>query len=49
MGGWCWWYRKDAPGDTELEGLESEARGAKKACALVGFPPAVGVAEEETE
>ena len=28
--GWCWWYRKYAPGDTELEGLEKEAREAKK-------------------
>ncbi len=29
-GGWCWWYRKYAPGDTVLEGLENEARAAKK-------------------
>ncbi|MEO7859510.1 MAG: thermonuclease family protein [Nitrospirales bacterium] len=28
--GWCWWYREYAPGDTELERLEVEARGAKK-------------------
>ena len=28
--GWCWWYRKYAPGDTVLEGLEKEARGARK-------------------
>jgi hypothetical protein len=28
--GWCWWYRKYAPGDTVLEGLEAEAREAKK-------------------
>jgi endonuclease YncB( thermonuclease family) len=28
--GWCWWYRKYAPGDTALEGLEKEAREAKK-------------------
>jgi hypothetical protein len=20
---WCWWYRKSAPGDTVLEGLEA--------------------------
>ena len=28
--GWCWWYRKYAPGDVELERLEKEAREAKK-------------------
>ena len=28
--GWCWWYQKYAPGDTVLEGLEKEAREAKK-------------------
>src|SRR5215831_10594859 len=28
--GWCWWYRKYAPGDTVLEGLERDARDAKK-------------------
>jgi Staphylococcal nuclease homologue len=28
--GWCWWYRKYAPGDTELEKLETEAREARK-------------------
>lgn len=26
--GWCWWYRKYAPGNTELERLEKEAREA---------------------
>jgi hypothetical protein len=30
--GWCWWYRKYAPGDTMLEGLEKEAREAKQGC-----------------
>ena len=28
--GWCWWYRKYAPGNTVLEGLEKDAREAKK-------------------
>lgn len=28
--GWCWWYRKYAPGDTVLEALENEAREAGK-------------------
>jgi endonuclease YncB( thermonuclease family) len=28
--GWCWWYRKYAPGDTELGRLEQDAREAKK-------------------
>jgi Staphylococcal nuclease homologue len=28
--GWCWGYRKYAPGDTVLEGLETEAREARK-------------------
>jgi micrococcal nuclease len=28
--GWCWWYMKYAPFNSELEKLESEARAAKK-------------------
>jgi len=28
--GWCWWYRKYAPLDAELEKLDKEARDAKK-------------------
>ncbi len=28
--GWCWWYRKYAPGNTVLEVLENEAREARK-------------------
>jgi len=26
---WCWWYRKYAPGNNELETLEKDARDAK--------------------
>jgi micrococcal nuclease len=28
--GMCWWYRKYAPGNTVLEGLEAKAREAKR-------------------
>jgi endonuclease YncB( thermonuclease family) len=28
--GWCWWYRKYAPRDMVLEGLEHEAREGRK-------------------
>src|SRR5262245_36313374 len=28
--GWCWWYRKYAPRNRELEKLEKKAREAKK-------------------
>ncbi len=28
--GWCWWYRKYAPGDTVLEQLEREARVGRR-------------------
>ena len=28
--GWCWWYRKYAPLNTELEQLEKSAREARK-------------------
>ncbi|MGQ0666078.1 MAG: thermonuclease family protein [Nitrospiraceae bacterium] len=27
---WCWWYRKNAPGNRELEELEKTAREAQK-------------------
>lgn len=28
--GWCWWYRRYAPGDAVLEELEKAAREAMK-------------------
>jgi endonuclease YncB( thermonuclease family) len=28
--GWCWWYRKYAPGDTVRERLEHKARKGRK-------------------
>jgi len=28
--GWSWWYRKYAPGNMGLEGLETGARNTKK-------------------
>jgi micrococcal nuclease len=28
--GWCWWYRKYAPNDTDLQRLQTEARQARK-------------------
>ena len=28
--GWCWLYRRYAPGNTVLEGLQKEAREARK-------------------
>jgi hypothetical protein len=39
--GWCWWYRKFAPGNRELERLEKNAREAKKGlwAAPVQVPP----------
>ena len=27
--GWCWWYRKYAPGNTTLERLDAEARESR--------------------
>jgi endonuclease YncB( thermonuclease family) len=36
--GWCWWYRKYAPGDAALEGLEKEAREARLGLGLWADP-----------
>jgi endonuclease YncB( thermonuclease family) len=36
--GWCWWYRKYAPADTELEKLEKAAREAKKGLWIDPYP-----------
>jgi micrococcal nuclease len=30
QGGWCWWDRKQAPGDSQLDALEKEARESHK-------------------
>jgi hypothetical protein len=38
--GMCWWYRKYAPGDTVLGGLENEAREAWKGFWADTRPPA---------
>ncbi|MBI3355212.1 MAG: thermonuclease family protein [Nitrospirae bacterium] len=44
--GWCWWYRKYAPRNTVLGGLEKGARGARKGLWADPQPVcAVGVAE----
>ncbi len=39
--GWCWWYRKYAPGDAVLEELVKVAREARKGlwAAPVQVPP----------
>ena len=36
--GWCWWYRKYAPENTMLEGLESETREAQRGCGSTRIP-----------
>jgi len=49
-GGWCWWYRKYASGDVALEGLENDAREAKKGLWADPAPDtAVGVEDEVDE
>jgi len=41
--GWCWWYRKYAPKNTELASLEQHAGEAKKG--LCGVPVQVSPRE----
>jgi endonuclease YncB( thermonuclease family) len=36
--GWCWWYRKYAPGDTVLEGLEKDVREGPKGLSANRYP-----------
>jgi hypothetical protein len=33
--GWCWWYRKYAPGNKELEMLEKKRERRGKVCGLI--------------
>jgi endonuclease YncB( thermonuclease family) len=45
--GWGWWYRRYAPGDTVLEGLEKEARDGRNGLWADPQPgPPLGVAED---
>ena len=37
--GWCWWYRKYAPGSTTLERLEVEAREVRISGVCGGTSP----------
>ena len=47
--GWCWWYRKYAPGDIVLEGFEKDAREAKKGLWVDPAPiPPWGLSQGQT-
>ena len=46
--GWCWWYRKLAPGDAVLKKFEVEVRGARRGLWADLHPvPPVGLEEKE--
>jgi endonuclease YncB( thermonuclease family) len=45
--GWCWWYRKYAPGDVVLGGLATEAREAKKGLWVIPVQVAAAAEAEQ--
>ena len=47
--GWCWWYRKYAPGDAVLEELEKSAREAQKGLWVDPQPVPRGSGERDGE
>ena len=45
--GWCWWYRKYAPGDTVLKGWSRKHEKRRKAFGLIPIPCRRGSAGSE--
>jgi len=44
--GWCWWFRKYAPGDTVLEGLEKRGTSSQERLVVLSAAgAAVGAVE----